>query len=118
MRELVARYLSRSISRRTFLKGLATSGLSAAAAQSVLDSLVPAAQAQAAGEAAKVVEGPGALCFAEQLIACGEKALAVNYEFKLELGRQMTISSFTASGNGNVGFPLPASVNPPAPPRP
>jgi thiamine pyrophosphate-dependent acetolactate synthase large subunit-like protein len=73
MRELVARYLSHSISRRTFLKGLTTSGLSLSAAQSVLDSLVPAAHAQAAGEAVKVVEGPGALCFAEQLIACGVK---------------------------------------------
>ena len=73
MRELVARYLSHSISRRTFLKGLTTSGLSLAAAQSILDSLVPAAHAQAAGEAVKVVEGPGALCFAEQLIACGVK---------------------------------------------
>jgi thiamine pyrophosphate-dependent acetolactate synthase large subunit-like protein len=73
MRELVARYLSHSISRRTFLKGLTTSGLSLSAAQSVLDSLVPAARAQAAGEAVKVVEGPGALCFAEQLIACGVK---------------------------------------------
>jgi thiamine pyrophosphate-dependent acetolactate synthase large subunit-like protein len=73
MRELVARYLSHSISRRTFLKGLTASGLSLAAARSVLDSLVPAAHAQAAGEAVKVVEGPGALCFAEQLIACGVK---------------------------------------------
>jgi thiamine pyrophosphate-dependent acetolactate synthase large subunit-like protein len=71
VRELVARYLSHSISRRTFLKGLTTSGLTLAAARSVLDSLVPAAHAQAAGEALKVVEGPGALCFAEQLIACG-----------------------------------------------
>ena len=73
MRELVARYLSRSISRRTFLKGLTTSGISLAAAQSVLDSLVPAAHAQAAGEAVKVVEGSGAMCFAEQLIASGVK---------------------------------------------
>jgi thiamine pyrophosphate-dependent acetolactate synthase large subunit-like protein len=73
MRELVARYLSHSISRRTFLKGLTASGLSLAAARSVLDSLVPAAHAQAEGEAIKVVEGPGALCFAEQLIACGVK---------------------------------------------
>src|SRR5262249_45778848 len=77
MRELVARYLSRSISRRTFLKGLAGAGLSATAARSVLDSLVPAVQAQEAArvapEAVKVVEGSGALCFAEQLIASGVK---------------------------------------------
>ena len=52
MRELVARYLSHSISRRTFLKGLAGAGLSASAAQSVLDSLVPAAHAQEAARSA------------------------------------------------------------------
>src|SRR3954470_15025667 len=77
MRELVARYLSRSISRRRFLKGLAGAGLSATAAQSVLDSLVPAVRAQEAArvapEAIKVVEGTGGQCMAEQLIASGVK---------------------------------------------
>ena len=73
MRELVARYLSHSISRRSFLKGLTTAGISTAAAKEILDSLVPAAHAQAAGDGVKVVEGPGALCFAEQLIASGVK---------------------------------------------
>lgn len=38
----------------------------------------------------------------------GEKAFAVNYEFKLELGRQMTISSFTAD-RSDVGIPMPAT---------
>jgi thiamine pyrophosphate-dependent acetolactate synthase large subunit-like protein len=77
MRELVARYLSRSISRRGFLKGLSTAGISVAAAESILESLVPAAQAQEAGRIAangiKVVEGTGGECFAEQLIASGVK---------------------------------------------
>jgi thiamine pyrophosphate-dependent acetolactate synthase large subunit-like protein len=77
MRELVARYLSRSISRRTFLKRLSAAGVSLAAAESVLESLVPAVQAQEAArvapEAVKVVEGSGAMCFAEQLIASGVK---------------------------------------------
>ncbi|HET9578859.1 MAG TPA: thiamine pyrophosphate-binding protein [Usitatibacter sp.] len=76
MRELVAQFLSQGISRRTFLKRLTTAGLSAAAARSVLESLVPAAQAQAAGgaiEGIKVVEGTGGECFAEQLIASGVK---------------------------------------------
>ena len=72
MRELVARYLSHSISRRTFLKGLTASGISLTAARSILDSLVPAAHAQTV-EAVKIVEGSGALCFAEQLIASGVK---------------------------------------------
>ncbi len=77
MRELVARYLSRSISRRGFLKGLTTAGISLAAAESILESLVPAAHAQdtrrVAPDAIKMVEGTGAECFAEQLIASGVK---------------------------------------------
>ena len=73
MRELVARFLSNGLSRRGFLKGLAAAGLSAGAARSVLDSLVPVAHAQDAGaiEGIKVVEGTGGECFAEQLIASG-----------------------------------------------
>lgn len=77
MRELVARYLSRSISRRGFLKGMTGAGISLAAAESVLESLVPVARAQASGRIAaddiKVVEGTGGECFAEQLIASGVK---------------------------------------------
>ena len=74
MRELVARFLSQSISRRTFLKGMTTAGISLSASKEILESLVPAAHAQATeGAAFKVVEGTGALCFAEQLIASGVK---------------------------------------------
>src|SRR6058998_2710420 len=77
MRELVARYLSRSISRRGFLKGLTTAGISLASAEAILESLVPIAHAQGEGriapEAIRMVEGTGAECFAEQLIASGVK---------------------------------------------
>jgi thiamine pyrophosphate-dependent acetolactate synthase large subunit-like protein len=82
MRELVARYLSRSISRRGFLKGLTAAGVSLTAAESILDSVSSVAHAQGAGagaaaavapEAVRVVEGTGAQCFAEQLIASGVK---------------------------------------------
>jgi acetolactate synthase I/II/III large subunit len=73
MRELVARFLSQSISRRTFLKGLTTAGVSLTAAKDILEALVPTAQAQAASGAFKLVEGTGAECFAEQLIASGVK---------------------------------------------
>jgi hypothetical protein len=45
----------------------------------------------------------------------GEKALAVNYEFKLELGRQMRINSITAGTP--LGFPAPAKP-PEMPPKP
>src|SRR2546426_2534734 len=77
MRELVARYLSRSISRRGFLKGLTTAGISLASAEAILESLVPIAHAQGerriAPEAIKMVEGSGAECFADQLIRSGVK---------------------------------------------
>jgi thiamine pyrophosphate-dependent acetolactate synthase large subunit-like protein len=73
MRELVARYLSHSISRRGFLKGLAGAGISAAAAEKILEALVPVAHAQGAADGVKVVEGTGGLLFAEQLIASGVK---------------------------------------------
>jgi thiamine pyrophosphate-dependent acetolactate synthase large subunit-like protein len=80
MRELVARYLSRSISRRGFLKGLTAAGVSLAAAESIVESVSSVAYAQGPGEGAavapeavKVVEGTGGECFAEQLIASGVK---------------------------------------------
>src|SRR5690348_17900492 len=80
MRELVARFLSRSISRRGFLKGLTATGVSLAAAESILESVSSVAYAQGPGEgssaslspdAVKVVEGTGGECFAEQLVASG-----------------------------------------------
>src|SRR4051812_12677501 len=70
MRELVARYLSHSISRRTFLKGMTGAGFSLTAAQGVLDALIPTAHAQ---EGFKVFEGTGGAALAEQLIASGVK---------------------------------------------
>ena len=77
MRELVARYLRHSISRRDFLKSLTATGVSLAAAESVLSTLVPVAHAQDVGGAAargiKVFEGSGGACMAEQLIASGVK---------------------------------------------
>ena len=85
MRELVAQYLSRSISRRGFLKGMTAAGVSLAAAESVLDSLIPVAHAQEAGRAGaavKVFEGTGGACFAEQLIASGVKYVFGNSGFE------------------------------------
>ncbi|HEX9443162.1 MAG TPA: thiamine pyrophosphate-binding protein [Candidatus Binatia bacterium] len=77
MRELVARYLSQSISRRGFLKGLTRAGLSLAAAESILQSLNAVADAQearrAAPEGVKLFQGNGASAFAEQLVASGVK---------------------------------------------
>src|SRR5262245_25764763 len=76
MRELVARYLSHSISRRNFLRGLSAAGISMGAARGILESLEPLAHAQevrSAPGAFKVIEGTGGECFAEQLIASGVK---------------------------------------------
>jgi len=83
MRELVARYLNHSLSRRGFVRGLTKAGLTATAAQSVLSSVssvsvaqtaAPAAAAASAANAAvKQFQGTGGACFAEQLIACGVK---------------------------------------------
>ncbi len=97
MRELVVRYLSKSISRRGFLDGLTKTGISLAAAESVLSSVASVASAQTAPSAAtppaaaaapaatvpatassgvaavKSFQGTGGACFAEQLIASGVK---------------------------------------------
>ena len=78
MRELVARFLSHSISRRDFLKGLTATGVTATAAKSVLESLSPVAHAQqtsvtGALSGIKAFEGTGGACMAEQLMASGVK---------------------------------------------
>src|SRR5437667_4952643 len=53
---------------------MTTAGISLGAAKDILESLVPVAHAQAKeGTAFKLVEGTGAMCFAEQLIASGVK---------------------------------------------
>ncbi len=78
MRDLVAQYLSKAISRRGFLDNLTKTGVTVAAAESMLASLASSAEAQTptatAGEApVKQFEGTGGACFAEQLVACGVK---------------------------------------------
>src|SRR6266852_1380042 len=94
MRELVAKYLNHSLSRRGFVRGLTKAGLTATAAQSVLGSVSSVSLAQtaapsaapsaaataastsvstAAGAAVKSFQGTGGAAFAEQLIACGVK---------------------------------------------
>ena len=96
MRELVAQYLSRSISRRRFVNGLTKAGLTATAAQSVLGAVTSVSLAQGAATApvpylphdaavpspgsapatvagVKSFQGTGGGALAEQLIACGVK---------------------------------------------
>ena len=57
MRELVAQYLSHSISRRRFINGLTKAGLTATAAQSVLGAVTSVSQAQGAGAGPYVPQG-------------------------------------------------------------
>jgi benzoylformate decarboxylase len=90
MRELVASYLSKGMSRRKFVSGLTQAGLTMTAAQGVLSSVssvslaqnavtptpapLPAAPAAPATVASvKAFQGTGGACFAEQLIASGVK---------------------------------------------
>ncbi len=94
MRELVVKYLSKDISRRSFVTGLTKAGLTMTAAQSVLTSVssvsvaqtgpqppAPAGAAATVGQGAaaatvtgvKSFQGSGGAMFAEQLIASGVK---------------------------------------------
>ena len=80
MRTLVHAFLIRRLSRREFFHRLASSGFSVAAATSVLESLAPLLDAEAATAAsqdpqtpATVVEGTGGTLLVEQLRAAGTK---------------------------------------------
>ena len=77
MREAVAQYLSRAITRRGFAKKLAGAGVSAVAAQSILQSLTPLVHGQdpepISPDAVRIFQGNGGEAFAEQLIASGVK---------------------------------------------
>ena len=78
MRELVAQYLSKSVSRRRFVSRLVSTGVTLAAAQSVLQSLTPLVHAETGDtdvspEDVRIFEGTGGEAFAEQLIASGVK---------------------------------------------
>src|SRR6185295_2532008 len=77
MRNLVAQCLSNGISRRDFVRRLVASGVTAAAANSILESVTALAQSPGATpvapDAIRVFQGTGGEAFAEQLIASGVK---------------------------------------------
>ncbi len=78
MRELVAQYMSKTLSRRGFVNRLVKTGVTLAAAQSVAQSLTPmvygeTGEADVAPEDVRIFEGTGGEAFAEQLIASGVK---------------------------------------------
>ncbi|MBI3049417.1 MAG: thiamine pyrophosphate-binding protein [Acidobacteria bacterium] len=81
MRELVAQLLSNGISRRGFVRRLVATGVSAAAANRIAESVTAFAQAPGAPvspEAVRLFTGTGAEHFAEQLIASGVKYIFGN----------------------------------------
>jgi benzoylformate decarboxylase len=79
MRSLVHAYLSRRVSRRAFMHGMARSGFSLAAASSALAALAPIRKAEAAGnpaaagQSATQVTGTGGKLLVEQLRAAGTR---------------------------------------------
>ncbi|TMA94461.1 MAG: twin-arginine translocation signal domain-containing protein, partial [Deltaproteobacteria bacterium] len=78
MRSLVRDFLNQDLSRRGFLKSMAAAGFTMAAAESVLQNLVPVAHADTAGkEYWKEFEGNGGAMLAEQLLQTGNEYLFV-----------------------------------------
>ncbi|TMA84664.1 MAG: twin-arginine translocation signal domain-containing protein, partial [Deltaproteobacteria bacterium] len=78
MRSLVRDFLNQDLSRRGFLKSMAAAGFTVAAAESVLQNLVPVAHADTAGkEYWKEFEGNGGAMLAEQLLQTGNEYLFV-----------------------------------------
>jgi thiamine pyrophosphate-dependent acetolactate synthase large subunit-like protein len=73
MRDLVQAFIAGRLDRRGFLKGMAASGFTVAAAESVLATLAPMVSAQAAGAGVRTVEGTGAFLLIQQLKAAGVK---------------------------------------------
>jgi len=77
MKNLVAQFLSNSISRRDFVRRLVATGVTTAAANAILESVTALAQTPGAPpvapEAIRLFKGTGGEAFAEQLIASGVK---------------------------------------------
>ncbi len=82
MRNLVAQLLSNGISRRDFVRRLVATGVTTAAANSILESVTALAQtpgtSPVAPDAIRVFQGTGGEAFAEQLIASGVKYIFGN----------------------------------------
>src|SRR5580692_4527184 len=73
MRDLVAGFIAGRVDRRGFLKAMTAGGFTLAAAESVLATLTPVVNAQAAGSEIQVAEGTGSYLLIQQLKAAGVK---------------------------------------------
>lgn len=82
MRELVAQYLSNTISRRSFVKNLTKAGISLASAATIAQSLTEGVHAEEAKkispESVRIFNGTGGEAFAEQLSASGVRYIFGN----------------------------------------
>ncbi|MBI4887665.1 MAG: thiamine pyrophosphate-binding protein [Acidobacteria bacterium] len=81
MKNLVAQLLTNTISRRDFVRRLVATGVTTAAATSILESVTALAQspgAPASPDAIRLFTGTGGAHFAEQLIASGVKYIFGN----------------------------------------
>jgi benzoylformate decarboxylase len=78
VKDLIKQYLDNGISRRTLMRGLASAGLTAAAAKTLVDSFTPTPAQAAAPGAVRSVTGNGGMLYVQQLKAAGVKFIFFN----------------------------------------
>ena len=78
MKELIKQYLDNGISRRTLMRGLATAGLTAAAAKGLADSFTPTAAEAATPGAIRSFTGTGGAHYIQQLKSAGVEFIFFN----------------------------------------
>ena len=78
MKELIKQYLDNGISRRKLMRGLATAGLTAAAAKGLADSFVPTAAEAAEPGAIRSFTGTGGAQYVQQLKSAGVEYIFFN----------------------------------------
>ena len=78
MKELIKQYLDNGISRRKLLRGLATAGLSTAAAKSLVNSFIPTAAEAAVPGAIRSFTGTGGAHYVQQLKSAGVEFIFFN----------------------------------------
>ena len=78
MKELIKQYLDNGISRRTLMRGLATAGLTAAAAKGLADSFTPTAAEAATPGAIRPFTGTGGAHYIQQLKSAGVEFIFFN----------------------------------------
>ena len=71
MKELIKQYLDNGISRRKLMRGLATAGLTTAAAKGLADSFTPTAAEAAEPGAIRSFTGTGGAHYVQQLKSAG-----------------------------------------------